>query len=236
MGVSHVRSLHAMSLWIELSLRDQTPCLHSSMNSFFWHWHWCLLTLSWHCSNNISSNGERFLSIQENYKPWLNYNRGKELFQDDLLPMNKSHMATWIVSNCVTNSRREDFVKQMSKLVKIKIYGGCVQKPIPKGYGKSEFAFFKCKKFRCFSYPRHPKFDRENMSILYYKSYVFNGCLWFKSMIHCVYAELCKNQKRIQRFKVASKSIFRFIFLLKIKVSTESWTDFKSKTFYLSLT
>ena len=40
-------------------------------------------------------------------------------------PSSKKKLAAWFVSNCVTSSQREDYVKELSRYVPVDIYGKC---------------------------------------------------------------------------------------------------------------
>ena len=37
----------------------------------------------------------------------------------------KSKMVAWLVSNCITSSRREDYVRELQKYIQVDVYGGC---------------------------------------------------------------------------------------------------------------
>ena len=49
--------------------------------------------------------------------------------------MNKTHILTWIVSNCQTQSRRERFVQKLQLFLPVKILGACGEKKIEKPPG-----------------------------------------------------------------------------------------------------
>ena len=46
---------------------------------------------------------------------------------------NKVKMAYWLVSDCKTDNRREDYVKELQKYINIDIFGRCGNKTFPRG-------------------------------------------------------------------------------------------------------
>lgn len=73
----------------------------------------------------------------------MNYKKLTESFQN-IKPINKRPYIFWFVSNCFTPSRREDYIKELTKHVQVDIYGTCENqfeftKPDPcKGSSDSE--------------------------------------------------------------------------------------------------
>ena len=43
----------------------------------------------------------------------------------------KPKLVAWVVSNCKTNSKREDYVSELQKLIPVDIFGGCGTKSCP---------------------------------------------------------------------------------------------------------
>lgn len=65
------------------------------------------------------------------------------------IPMNRSRSVYWLVSNCRTPSKRETYVRELSKYIDVDIYGGCgtkkcVPKMSPQCYDKlaSQYYFY----------------------------------------------------------------------------------------------
>ncbi|XP_059155126.1 alpha-(1,3)-fucosyltransferase C-like [Physella acuta] len=54
----------------------------------------------------------------------------------------KTRFSAWLVSNCETNSKREDYIDQMQKYVVVDTYGGC-GRPCKKDYCASVFTDYK---------------------------------------------------------------------------------------------
>jgi hypothetical protein len=54
-------------------------------------------------------------------------------------------MVAWIVSNCITSSRREDYVRKLKEHVSIDIFGGCT------GFGAKRFCSYEDKKAECYN-------------------------------------------------------------------------------------
>ena len=50
----------------------------------------------------------------------------------------KPKLVAWVVSNCNTNSKREDYVSELQKLIPVDIFGGCGTKSCPRERINSE--------------------------------------------------------------------------------------------------
>ena len=45
--------------------------------------------------------------------------------------LQKPKLVAWVVSNCNTNSKREDYVRELQKLIPVDIFGRCGTKSCP---------------------------------------------------------------------------------------------------------
>ncbi|KAH9364483.1 hypothetical protein HPB48_017773 [Haemaphysalis longicornis] len=59
----------------------------------------------------------------------------------------KSRMAAWAVSRCEARSRREDYVKQLRKYVRVNVYGKCGQLKCPRANSTRCYEMFEEKYF-----------------------------------------------------------------------------------------
>ena len=59
----------------------------------------------------------------------------------------KSKMVAWLVSNCITSSRREDYVRELQKYIQVDVYGNCPSFNSSKATGHS-FITYLSKKYK----------------------------------------------------------------------------------------
>ena len=59
----------------------------------------------------------------------------------------KTNMAYWLVSDCITENRREDYVKELQKYINIDIFGNCVNRTFPRSREQEQIELMKKYKF-----------------------------------------------------------------------------------------
>ena len=80
---------------------------------------------------------------------WSKYPLPKSLANQSIQSedLRKKKPVAWLVSNCHTNSQRENYVAQLSKYIQVDVYGGCGQNKWPNGiecakYIQKEYMFY----------------------------------------------------------------------------------------------
>ena len=74
-------------------------------------------------------------SLFSPHHTWLKPTSPSRAIKARLEKLPKPRLAAWIVSNCGTHSKREDYVEELKKHIKVDVYGACGHKTCGESHG-----------------------------------------------------------------------------------------------------
>lgn len=127
------RSAHQRFVFYELESpanTDPLPMLHNRTRFGFFNW-----TMTYRLDSNVVHRDSYGIVLPKRRTPVSRYpiprrqgnisSNSHQRPHTETRVANKTKLAAWFVSNCITSGRREDYVRQLSQYIPIDIYGKC---------------------------------------------------------------------------------------------------------------
>lgn len=112
-------------IWLYYSMESQTRTACSSHYSYKDLDGWFNLTATFKQDSDIVTDYRPFPSWQSIFYRDDYINQYTKWLQASQIESKHEAKVMWLVSNCVTRSRREDYIKELAKYIKIDVYGKC---------------------------------------------------------------------------------------------------------------